>query len=128
MNINYTGNVLMAYPEEGMPVDFWEAAKKQNLQSLLSGVFGASNALNTVDLEAWEEMAKISAPYFERLYQCETVSEFENYLAVASAEIAATDYYKKLTNEFVDGLLDTTSLSGALAQWWKDTFNVEEDK
>lgn len=34
MNIKSTGNVFMAYPEEGMDLDVWEWGKKQNLEVL----------------------------------------------------------------------------------------------
>lgn len=123
MNIAYTGNVMMAYPEEGMPVDLWEAAKKQNLQALLSGVYGTTGLLNTINAEAWQQMSEISESYFKRLYECETVSEFQAYLAVASAEITTTSYYKNLTNTFLsNGDFDTTSLAGVLTKWWEDTF------
>ncbi|MBQ8207599.1 MAG: hypothetical protein IJZ89_02580, partial [Clostridia bacterium] len=33
MDLYKTGNVYMAYPEEGMPLNIWEMAKKQNLVS-----------------------------------------------------------------------------------------------
>ncbi len=125
MNIAYTGNVMMAYPEEGMPLDLWETAKQQNLQSLLSGVYGASSTLKEVDADAWEQMSEISGLYFERLYACETMSEFENYLAVASAEISSTTYFAELTNTFTSsGDFDVGSLAGALSQWWTDTFGA----
>jgi hypothetical protein len=122
MNIAYTGNVMMAYPEEGMPANVWEAAKMQNLQSLLSGVFSATSKLNTVDKEAWQQMSAISESYYNRLYECETVSEFQSYVSVACAEIAASPYYKTLTNVFLSsGEFDTASLAGVLTQWWEET-------
>lgn len=122
MNLAYTGNVMMAYPEEGMPLDIWETAKKQNLASLLSGVYGADDALTTVDKEAWQQMSDASEAYFARLYACETIAEFEAYLEVASAEITASPYYAKLINTFNSGGFDKTSLAGALSQWWTETF------
>jgi putative aldouronate transport system substrate-binding protein len=123
MNIAYTGNVMMAYPEEGMPLDVWEAAKQQNLQSLLSGVFGTTGKMNTVDVEAWQQMSEISESYFKRLYECETVNEFHSYLTVACAEISASPYYKSLTNMFLsNGDYETASFAGVLSQWWQETF------
>lgn len=123
MNLAYTGNAMMAYPEEGMPLDIWKAAVQQNLQSLLSGVFGSDDHLKSVNAEAWKQMSEISDSYFQRLYVCETISEFETYMAVASKEISATDYYTKLTTLFLpNNEVDTSSLSGALTQWWTETF------
>ncbi len=115
MNIAYTGNMLMAYPEEGMPLNIWEVAKEQNLVSRLSLTFGATNSLNTVDQAAWQEMSDISAAYFGRLSKCETVNEFLNYMDAAAKEIASTSYYKQLTSS-------ENSLSGALSKWFTDNF------
>jgi hypothetical protein len=41
---------------------------------------------------------------------------------VACAEIAASPYYKTLTNVFLSsGEFDTASLAGVLTQWWEET-------
>lgn len=119
MNIAYTGNMLMAYPEEGMPADYWEAAKQQNLESLLSGVYGTTSFMSTVDQEAWEKMSEISEKYFKRLYECETASEFETYLTAAAKEISSSSYYKTLTNRFLaTDEYDLSSIEGVLSSWW----------
>lgn len=129
MNINYTGNVFMAYPEEGVDPDFWtEIAIVQNQQSMLSIVFGSSSYLNKVDMEAWAAMSDVSVSYFERMALCETVSEFTAYMDAASNEITSADYYKKLTALFDDkGGYATSSINGAIQKWWTDVYGEKEE-
>lgn len=116
MNIRYTGNVLMAHPEEGMSADAWNNAILQNRESLVSKVFGSGSFLSRVDADAWNQMSEISVAYFDRLYRCETGSEFEEYLRVAAREIESSSYYAKMVGT------DETTLNGALAKWWMETF------
>ena len=116
MNIRYTGNVLMAHPEEGMRADVWNNAILQNRESLVSKVFGSGSFLSRVDADAWNQMSEISVAYFDRLYRCETGSEFEEYLRVAAREIESSSYYAKMVGT------DETTLNGALAKWWMETF------
>ncbi len=124
MNINYTGNVMMAYPEEGMSPDVWETAILQNQQSMLSVVFGTSDYLKGVDMEAWDQMCSVSSSYFERMYMCETSSEFNSYLDAASQEITASDYYQALVLDILDsyGNYITTSINGSIQKWWTDVY------
>ncbi len=123
MNINYTGNTFKAYPEEGMPVNFWQdVAKHQNREALLSIAFGTASYLTKVDAEAWDQMSVVSKAYFDRLEKCETLAELDAFLKIASDEIAASDYYAEL-NPILDGKdYDLTALNGALSNWWNSPY------
>lgn len=124
MNVNYTGNVFLAYPEQGMDVDRWrEFAIAQNVQSMLSVVCGSGTYLEYVDRQALAEMRAVSSYYFERLYACETYAEFEEYLKAASREIVNAPYYEKLTKLMNGDQYDLTSINGAITQWWYDTYS-----
>ncbi|MBQ8175204.1 MAG: hypothetical protein IJ009_07380 [Clostridia bacterium] len=123
MNINYTGNTFKAYPEEGMPANFWQdVAKHQNREALLSIAFGTASYLSQVDADAWEQMSAVSQSYFDRLDKCETLAELNSFMDVASKEIAASDYYVEL-NPILDGKeYDMTALNGALQNWWNSVY------
>lgn len=123
MNINYTGNTFKAYPEEGMPADFWQdVAKHQNREALLSIAFGTASYLKDVDADAWEQMSVVSKAYFERLNKCETLAELESFFAVAAEEVSTSDYYAEL-NPILDGKeYDMSALNGALQNWWNTVY------
>ena len=125
MNINYTGNTFKAYPEEGMPLNFWQdVAKHQNREALLSIAFGSASFLKDVDQDAWKQMSSVSGAYFDRLYKCETLAEFNSFLDIAAKEIAASDYYAQL-NPMLDGQdFDMTALNGALLCWWNTIYGT----
>lgn len=128
MNLNYTGNVLMAYPEEGMDLNIWEDVIRQNHQALLAVTTGSNDYMGRVDKEAMTEMLTVSKAYFARLAQCETLAEFESYLNAATTEIKASDYFAKLTSikpveENGTEIPDPTSLYGALFYWWRLNFD-----
>lgn len=125
MNLNYTGNVMMAYPEEGMDPDVWENAILQNQQSMLSIVYGTAGYLTQVDAKSWTTMCEVSNAYFDRLYRCETVSEFNSYVETASSEIAASDYYAALMGVFDEnGEYLMSSINGAIQKWWVDVYGA----
>lgn len=126
MDINYTGNAFMAYPEEGMPADFWKnVAIQQNLQSMLSIVFGTNEYLGDIDETAWSKMTEVSLSYFDRLSKCKTVAELDAFMQVAEAEVSSSDYYAKLSvalNE--DGKYNLSALNGAVQSWWFENYGA----
>lgn len=129
MNINYTGNVLMAYPEEGMDLDVWKNVILQNQQSLLAVTTGSGEFMDRVDQDAMAQMLSVSESYFNRLYECETLAELEAYLDAAVQEIKASSYYAKLTTiEMIEEggkkIHDPSSLYGALFNWWRTNFDA----
>ena len=126
MNINYTGNAFKAYPEEGMPADFWEnVAIKQNLQSMLSIVFGTNEYMDKVDEDAWAKMTEVSLSYFDRLAKCKTVAELNAFMQVAEAEVSSSDYYAKLSVALdEDGKYNLTALNGAVQSWWFENYGA----
>ena len=124
MNVSYTGNVLTAYPEEGITKDNWtEIIKQQNLQSVISVLCGSHDALVNVDKNAMEQMLAVSKSYFDRMASCKTALEFKEFARAAATEISAAPYYKTLTNERKDdNSFDTASLKGAITKWYSELF------
>ncbi len=126
MNINYTGNTFMAYPEAGVPADFWQnVAVNQNLQSMLSIVFGTNEYLGGIDEAAWDKMTEVSLSYFDRLSKCKTVAELNAFMQVAEAEVSSSDYYAKLSVALKeDGAYNLEALNGAVQNWWFDNYSA----
>lgn len=115
MDLYKTGNVYMAYPEEGMPLNIWEMAKKQNLVSGTYAVdaFGgfklpedtpeetneAGEVIKeafTVDMTAAEALAKASAELEAALAGADT---YEEYAALVNG---AAEKYADVITAFLD--------------------------
>ena len=85
--------------------------------------------MSQVDKNAMAQMISVSASYFDRLYRCETLAEFDAYLSAAVTEIQSSSYYAKLTsidmvqNDAGNMIHDPTSLYGALFNWWRTNFD-----
>ena len=52
MKIERTGNCFIAYPEEGLPADYWENSKKQNNEALINPLLGFDFNRELEDLSA----------------------------------------------------------------------------
>ena len=84
MDINKTGNVFLAYPEEGMSLDAWDYGKLQNKDALVDLLVGFS-ITNTEDYDLnkksldrvvyWTEVTEAD------LKACATVEDIDVYLA-----------------------------------------------
>mgnify|MGYP004560018677 FL=1 len=97
MDIAKTGNVFMAYPEEGMNLDAWTYGKKQNLEAKIDCTLGfrfyeEASELSNIDLAAVkliaEESAKIAA-------ELAAIKDYDTY--AQKIEEYATTY--KTTNK-----------------------------
>lgn len=94
MNLLDTGNVFMAYPEEGMPLDAWDYGKKQNRDSIISPLLGLSSVWGEVDQEIMAKVAALSEQYFERMDACQNAEELAAFFAAAVAELAENENFK----------------------------------
>lgn len=108
MDLYKTGNVYMAYPEEGMPVNIWDMAKKQNLVSgtHTADAFGGfvipedtpaetdaesgevTKEAFTVDFASSEALAKASAELKAALNGASTYEEYAALVNNAAANYA----------------------------------------
>ncbi|MBR2907643.1 MAG: hypothetical protein IKC26_06305 [Clostridia bacterium] len=84
MDINKTGNVFLAYPEEGMSPNAWEYGKLQNQNALVDLLVGFSLSdlemyqLNEQGLKAVKKWTEITEA---DLKLCATVADLECYLS-----------------------------------------------
>lgn len=119
MDLYKTGNVYMAYPEEGMPLDIWEMSKKQNLVSgtYAEDAFGGFVIPEDTPEETDAESGEVTKEAFTVDFASSTA------LAEASAELKAAldsaatyEEYTALVNgaaekyaEVVTAFLDTSA-------------------
>ena len=88
LDLNKTGNVFIAYPEENSPLDVWEYGKKQNLVAVLDPMLGFKiNEEDNLNVELMKKFNTLSLQYKERLDACETYAELEAFLNTVNAEL-----------------------------------------
>jgi hypothetical protein len=94
MNIESTGNVFMAYPEENMELDVWEWGKKQNLDVLpyltLSVDFANRLAVpegenaesyTLLNIDNVNQINSMSADIKKQIDECESLAKLEELIA-----------------------------------------------
>lgn len=105
MDLSKTGNMFIAYPDAGMPMNIWEMAKKQNLVSMkaVDDIFGGFTipadveGETSVDFDSAKELAKASAAVKAQLDACKTYEEYE------AAVNAVAETYGEVISSFITG-------------------------
>ncbi len=134
MNLESTGNIFMAYPEEGMDLDVWEWGKKQNLDALpyLTISFDFSSRLSVPDTENPEEYTllnvnninqinTLSADIKKQIESCESLAQLDELIAkwgVLEESVPALNQEKRNT-EPKEG--EKPGLYYYYYQWVQDT-------
>lgn len=115
MDIEKTGNCFIAHPEEGLPEDYWENAKKQNNDALINPLLGFDfdqvlNGINSVEYKKLDNdlldyagldtdpvLAKypygtsMSAQVLAKLEACQTYEELVAVVANVGADLQKND-------------------------------------
>lgn len=118
MSIHKTGNELLAYPEVGMAPNINELAKAQNGDAridLYCGFKGDYAAKTNTYVPNKEELAEIRGLSENILNEYLNATNFEEFLAKAKADIAASE---AVQNQLAEK--STTSLMGSYLAWKKD--------
>lgn len=103
MDIVKTGNVFIAYPEEGQSLKIREYDKTQNLAVVISPFNGFTFYDTDLDNELMDRLAVLSKEYFERLDACTTLEELEKFLEEANTELSSNPDIKKATSTTEEG-------------------------
>ena len=93
MDINKTGNVFTAHPEEGLAADYWDYGIRQNTDALVVPVYSFNIESENVDTEAIGRLQALYSEYMERMNACQTVAELDTFFQTARGEIAANADY-----------------------------------
>ncbi len=136
MNIESTGNVFMAYPEEDMDLDVWEWGKKQNLEAkpFLSLGFDFTNRLAVPEGESEEEYTllnvaninkinELSVDIEKQLAAAKNIDELESLIARWAILEDSTPALKveKSPAEPKEGSKDVPGFFYYYSQWVQDT-------
>lgn len=98
MDINNTGNVFIAYPEEDMDDEVWDRGIKTNLDVKLSKTIGIWATWANVNASYLNDLDVISQTYKQRMDACETVEQLAAFFETAKAEVAALNEFVAATN------------------------------
>ncbi len=93
MALEDTGNVFVAYPEEGMADDIWELGVQSNLDVRIHALTGLWIKMRDVDADVVANLTAASKAYKERMDACRTVEELEAFFATAKAEVNSDPAY-----------------------------------
>ncbi len=90
MNLLETGNVYMTYPGEGIPMSYWEDAKKQNLDSLVDPYLGLepSDYVTDGNRALFDELEELSAEYYAQI-EAMSAEEFREQAALLKKQLSA---------------------------------------
>lgn len=93
MDINKTGNVFTAHPEEGLPANYWDYGIRQNTDALTVPVYKFNVEAENIDTEAIGRLQALYGEYMERMNACATEAELDEFFKTARNELAEnTDY------------------------------------
>lgn len=142
MNLESTGNVFMAYPEEGMELDVWEWGKKQNLEAkpYLSLGFDFSSYVNVleeeysgdeityvtknyVNIANIETINALSADIEKQISEAKSLAELEELITKWAVLEDSTPALKieKSSAEPKEGSTDLPGFYYYYSQWVQDT-------
>ena len=136
MNLESTGNVFMAYPEEDMPVDAWDWGKKQNLdvKPYLTMGFDFANRVAVPEGESPEnywllntanitKINELSADVEKQMAAVKSLAELEELITKWAALEDTTPALKleKSPAEPKEGSTDAPGFFYYYSQWIQDT-------
>ena len=99
MDVNKTGNIFMAHPEEGLPENYWEYGIQQNEDAMIVPAYSMSLGDETkVDLESLANLQALSAGYMERMNSCTTLAELQAFFATARSELNSNEDFAFVRN------------------------------
>ena len=120
MDINKTGNIFMAHPEEGLPADYWNVGIEHNENVGVTPILGfVIDEDSNLDVESLQELLTLGEQYMKELDECNSVAELEEFVKKAKKEIAEhPSYVNVVSPRFPEG--DAPSTLSYLYQSWLD--------
>ena len=134
MDINKTGNVFMAYPEEGMPKNVWDYGKSQNTDAktlMTLGLrfkeddFTSSDDENAVEKlrSAIRAVNEYSAQVEKKLMNAQSVEELEAVMRDVASKFGTDPNIKAITNSSAQN----PTPSSVYYDWLKSNGFLDED-
>ena len=94
MDVEKTGNIFMAHPEEGLPANYWDNSIKHNSDADVIPTLGfkIEDSMN-LDTKSIKNLNGLSEDYKARLDACTTIQEVEAFIESVNTEIKANEDY-----------------------------------
>jgi Uncharacterized protein conserved in bacteria len=86
VNLGDTGNVYMTYPGEGIPMSYWDYAKKQNQDSIVSPYLKFFDFVPAGSESMYQELATLSDEYWAKIEACPT-ADWDAFVTEMKAEV-----------------------------------------
>lgn len=97
VNLNDTGNVYMTYPGDGMGMNFWDSAKKQNQDAIVSPYLKFKDFVPAGSESMYKELAALSAEYWAKIEAC-SAEEWADFIVEMKAEVDALPLIVQMLN------------------------------
>ena len=134
MDINKTGNVFMAYPEEEMPKNVWDYGKSQNTDAktlmTLGLRFKEDDFTSSDDENALEKLRsairavnEYSADVEQKLMNAQSVEELEAVMRDVASKFGTDPNIKAITNSSAQN----PTPSSVYYDWLKSNGFLDED-
>jgi len=101
VNINDSGNVYMTYPGEGIPMSYWDYAKKQNQDSIVSPYLKFFDFIPAGSESMYKELETLSKEYWDKIQACPT-EEWETFVAEMKTEVDVLPLIMKMLDTEVE--------------------------
>ena len=127
MDINKTGNIFMAHPEDGMPADFWDQVGMdhcENLQINPTSGFVFDSSVDG-DVDSFVRLIGKTNEYMEKLNNCKNLEELTAEINNIKAILKADSDYIKVTKPLEPEIGQAGSLAYLYQRWLIDNGYVE---
>ena len=94
MDINKTGNVFTAHPEEGLPADYWENGIQQNTDALTVPVYALDLDDYTLETDSLDAIDALYGEYMAKMNACKNVEELTSFFDESRKTLANDANYK----------------------------------
>lgn len=96
MNILYTGNTYIAYPEEDMDLDQWEKDKQRNLDTILTPFSYVPGLHNESNKANYDEITRLGDEIYDDLMSIKA-EDVDDYFAEKSSELSKNEKFGQMT-------------------------------
>ncbi len=142
MDIEKTGNMFIAYPEEYMDYRAWDYGKLQNADAKFDPMLGfeVTDYVDKIDFSVVDKVQELSASIDDRIKACTTEEELSALFATIQEELNKNTLYKR---EIVHGVAQSEGSAMPLelndnqynpygiyhnyTMWWTPLYYVEEE-
>lgn len=124
MDINKTGNIFMAHPEEGKPANYWQDSITHNSEADVIPILGfVIDENKNLDLESLNYLNGLYEGYKAEIDACTSIEEIEAFISRVNGEIRENEQYRFITQSeyYVEDATDDTTYPLFYYYWnWLD--------